>query len=211
MPRGTNRQDISVGDDGRRAFLRILSDAAKPSGAKLHCCCLTDNHVHLLFREGEEALGQGIKRIAARYALRLDAKYERNGHLLRDGLKSGPVTDDAHLLALARLTCQNPVVAGICKASEDYAWSSCREYLGVRQGCADAEMVLGMMGDSPSRQPRLLKELVSGDTGEASSTMMQGAGQTRSREGRCRSFAAATTHLPLRSLARLTDTRASGS
>jgi len=147
--RGVNRQSIFEDDSDRRAFLGMLAGAKEASGLSVLCYCLMGNHVHLLMRAGDEPLGESMKRIAVRYVLYFNAKYERSGHLFQDRFKSEPIKDEGHLLAAVRYICQNPVKAKMCKAAQDYPWSSCRELLGIGKGCTDAEEVLGMF-DSPS-------------------------------------------------------------
>ena len=167
MLRGINRQNIFEDDDDRYGFLKILATVKKTSGFKLLCYCLMDNHVHLLLLTGEEPLGQVLKRIAVRYALRFNAKYERNGHLFQDRYKSEPILQESYLLAAVRYICQNPLKARLCKAPQDYIWSSTQEYLKISNGCTDTEMVLSTFSHTIPAQVDAFAEFVQGITDES--------------------------------------------
>ena len=129
MLRGVNQQQIFEEKEDARKFLSILSACKAVSGYKLLAYCLMGNHVHLLIKEGQEPLGQVFKRIGGRYVYWYNAKYQRAGHLFQDRFKSEPVENDEYLLAVIRYIHQNPVKAGLCARSEDYPYSSWREYL----------------------------------------------------------------------------------
>ena len=99
---------------GKAAFANYNGDTAG--------CC--SGHIHLLLKEGREPLDQIFRRIGARYVYWYNWKYERSGHLFQDRYKSEPITDDAHFLAVLWYIYKKFVKAGLCKAPEDYPWSS---------------------------------------------------------------------------------------
>ena len=45
--RGNRRQPVFFSDDDRRAYLALIAEAAKSSGARCLAWCLMDNHIHL--------------------------------------------------------------------------------------------------------------------------------------------------------------------
>ena len=81
----------------------------KPYGPNytLYAYCLMSNHVHLLIREGDDALGMSVKRIASSYVYYYNHKYLRDGHLFRERFKSEPVNDMAYFVTLLRYIHQN--------------------------------------------------------------------------------------------------------
>ena len=89
------------------------------------------NHIHLLIQEGKEPIEQVMKRIATRFVYWYNIKYQRAGHLFQDRFKSEPVETDEYFLTVLRYIHQNPVKAGICKAAEQYPFSSMGEYLRI--------------------------------------------------------------------------------
>jgi len=160
MLRGINRQSIFEDDIDRRTFLDILKDVKESKGLELYCYVLMDNHVHLLIRTGEETLGASMKRIAVRYALGYNARYERSGHLFQDRFNSEPIESENHLLAAVRYICQNPLKAKLCKTAGEYPWSSYREYLGIDKGITDTKLVLEMFSQLFSEEKQAFYEFM---------------------------------------------------
>ncbi len=129
MLRGINQQQIFEDEEDNQKFLQVLKECKEVSEFQLLAYCLMGNHVHLLIREGTESLEQVFKRIGGRFVYWYNVKYQRVGHLFQDRFKSEPVDSDGYLLTVIRYIHQNPVKAGLCTRSEDYAYSSWREYL----------------------------------------------------------------------------------
>ncbi|WP_198543854.1 transposase [Petroclostridium xylanilyticum] len=91
-----------------------------------------NNHIHLLLKEGKEAISQAMKRIGASYVYWYNMKYERYGHLFQDRYKSEKVEDDKYLLTVLRYIHQNPIKAGIVEEAIKYKWSSYIEYISQK-------------------------------------------------------------------------------
>ena len=62
------------------------------------------NHVHLLIKEGSEAIGDTMKRIASSYVYYYNHKYDRVGHLFQERFKSQPVNDFKRVMGTGTLT-----------------------------------------------------------------------------------------------------------
>ena len=129
--RGINKQTIFDDAEDHKVFLQTLEQYKQKSGYKLLAYCLMGNHVHLLMKTENEALGQCFKRIGASYVYWYNMKYYRVGHLFQDRYKSEAVETDNYLKAVIRYIHRNPINAGLVKGLEDYQWSSYREYLGL--------------------------------------------------------------------------------
>ena len=145
MLRGINRQQIFMDEEDNRHFLKVLCQCREISDFSLLAYCLMGNHVHLLLQTGKEPLEQVMKRIATRYAMWYNSKYERIGHLFQDRYKSEAVKDEAYFVTVLRYILNNPVKAGICGKATDYSLSSARDYLagGGITDTAFAEEMLG--------------------------------------------------------------------
>jgi REP element-mobilizing transposase RayT len=135
--RGINQQRIFEDDEDCLRFLNDLHVAKDLSGAFALAYCLMGNHVHLIIEQGNETLGQTMKRLSVRYVAWFNMKYARAGHLFQDRFKSEAVETDAYLVTVLRYIYQNPVKAGLCKHSQDYTWSS-RRLLGRTDDLIDA-------------------------------------------------------------------------
>ena len=123
-----------------RDYERLISTLGRYkeiSQFELYAYCLMGNHIHLLIWSDYEPIGQAIKRIGDSYVFWYNKKYNRCGHLFQDRFRSIPVEDDAYFLTVLRYIIQNPVVAGICKRVEDYAYSSALDYCTAKSGLTD--------------------------------------------------------------------------
>jgi len=154
MLRGINRQSIFEDAEDFERFVEILRLNKKECGYRIYAWCLMGNHVHLVIRFGEKTPESCMKRIEIAYAVYYNRKYGRTGHLMQDRFKSEVIESDSYLYTVVRYVHQNPVKAGLCRAPEEYVWSSYRQYLadggaeGIRSRyhLADTKLVLGMYG-----------------------------------------------------------------
>lgn len=129
MLRGINQQQIFEDEEDNNKFLDVIKEYKLICDYEVYAYCLMGNHIHLLIKEGEEPLGQIMKRICTRFVYWYNVKYERKGHLFQDRYKSEPVENDEYFLAVIRYIHQNPIKAGLCNNLTDYKFSSYGEYL----------------------------------------------------------------------------------
>jgi putative transposase len=128
MIRGINQQNIFADDEDNEKFINILNAYRKKIEYEIYAYCLMGNHVHLLIKEGKEALSNTMKRIGTSYVYWYNWQYSRKGHLFQDRYKSEAVEDDAYFLTVLRYIHQNPVKARLTNNIESYKWSSYQEY-----------------------------------------------------------------------------------
>ncbi|MDI9476091.1 MAG: transposase [Natronincolaceae bacterium] len=128
MVRGINRQSIFVEDRDHSRYIKTLGEYKKEIAFELYAYCLMGNHLHLLIKEGNEKIGNTMRRIGVSYAYWHNRQYDRNGHLFQGRFKSEPVEDDTYFLTVLRYIHQNPLKAGLVSDIEDYKWSSYNEY-----------------------------------------------------------------------------------
>lgn len=149
MVRGVGHQDIFRDYDDRRRYLRILKRVVEDYCLTLYAYCLMDNHLHLLLAEGEETLGESMKRIGVAYVHGFNGKYGRHGHLFQGRYRSEAVEDDAYFITVLRYIHQNPVKVGLCHDCGAFPWSSYRAYAYGRGQLArllDTRFALELMG-----------------------------------------------------------------
>ena len=92
--------------------------------------CLMSNHVHLVaIPEEPQALGIALRRTHGRYALYLNARRDRVGHLWQNRFYSCAL-DEPHLWIALRYVERNPVRANLVARAEEYVWSSAAAHLG---------------------------------------------------------------------------------
>jgi len=124
--RGINQQRVFEDDKDFEKFIFYIGQVKEASACKLLAYCLMSNHVHLLMEEGTEQLGFTLRRLAVRYVMYFNGKYQRVGQLFQDRFQSEPVETDAYFTTVLRYILHNPVKAGLCDRPEEYAWSSQR-------------------------------------------------------------------------------------
>ncbi|WP_407402543.1 transposase [Sodaliphilus sp.] len=165
MLRGIDRRDIFRDNQDRGKFLKVLRSVTEPvdsnnkplpSYCMIHAYCLMDNHVHLLIAEGNETIGEVMKRILVSYVSYFNKRYERLGPLFQGRYRSEPVEDAGYFIKLLRYIHQNPVAAEMVASPDAYEWSSWHEYagtLGMPAVCARSFPFTGIQWDE-------IKELV---------------------------------------------------
>jgi putative transposase len=129
MIRGINQQNIFVEDEDNERFIDTLVTYQKEIEYEIYAYCLMGNHVHLLMKEGNEEIGNTMRRICVSYAYWYNWQYNRTGHLFQDRFRSEVVEDDAYFLTVLRYIHRNPLKAGLISDIGNYKWSSFKEYL----------------------------------------------------------------------------------
>lgn len=148
MVRGINRQEIFFDNEDRAKYLQSLDKARARSKCAIYAYCLMDNHLHLVMSEGEEEIGQVMKRLGSSYVHWYNRKYARVGHLFQDRFRSEVVNDERYLLAAVRYVHQNPIKAGMASHCSSYQWSSYNAYLnkGDNPNLVNTALVMGIAG-----------------------------------------------------------------
>ena len=129
--RGNNGEAIVRDDLDCLAFLRWFSRIVSREQWRVVTYCLMTNHYHLLLRPDETGFAPGMQLLNCGHARRINRKYGRWGHLFRNHYGWRAVESDEHLREACRYIVLNPVRAGLCKAPEDWPWSSYRAALDL--------------------------------------------------------------------------------
>ncbi|MEG6615169.1 transposase [Peptococcaceae bacterium 1198_IL3148] len=146
MIRGINQQNIFVDDEDNEKFIDTLARYQKEINYEIYAYCLMGNHIHLLIKEGNEALSNTMRRIGASYVYWYNWQYNRKGHLFQDRYKSEPVEDDSYFLTVLRYIHQNPLKAGLVNNIEAYKWSSYKEYI-IKAEIVNVDFTLAMFAE----------------------------------------------------------------
>ena len=143
-----DKQLLFYEEDDYNRFLETVSRYKEQTGIKVYGWCLMSNHVHLLIKEGREALSTTMKRLTVSYAWYHKSKYDVTGHLFQDRYRSENVETDEYLLTVTRYIHQNPVRTELADKCSDWRWSSCRGYYDMPyhpSSLLDSEAVLSVM------------------------------------------------------------------
>jgi REP element-mobilizing transposase RayT len=106
------------------AFMAALGRTILFEHLTLMAFCLMTTHYHLLFEAPEGALARAMKRLNWEYARSVNKRLGGRGHVVGGRYFSVPVSDTDHLLNEFKYIALNPVEAGMCKAPQDWGWSS---------------------------------------------------------------------------------------
>ncbi len=134
--RGNQKQRIFFSDEDRGFFLKILRDAHERFSAMWHLLCLMENHYHLGLETPKANLSQIMHFVNSAYSIYLNTKHERCGHIFQGRFKAILVQTGLYARTLTKYIHANPVRKGIVAKPEDFEWSSCRVYFGLRQAPA---------------------------------------------------------------------------
>lgn len=135
--RGNNRQDIFFEEENYIFFLRRLREHLVQPAAPfvtLVAYCLMPNHFHLILQPQDDDLSHHMQLFGISYTKAINKRYDRVGALFQGQFRAKRIDRNEYLLHLSRYIHLNPVRAGLVKRPEDWAFSSYREYLGLRQG-----------------------------------------------------------------------------
>jgi len=88
------------------------------------------NHYHLILETPEGNLSRALQWLNVSYAAYYNRRHHYVGHLFQGRFKAVLVDAGEYLESLSRYIHLNPVRAGITSCAWDYAWSSCRYFVG---------------------------------------------------------------------------------
>lgn len=128
--RGHRQEPIALDRQDRTRFLSTLARMTSQYGVLVHSYCLMTNHYHLILETPEGNLSRAMQWLNVSYATHHNRRHRRAGHLFQGRFKAILVDAGAYLESLSRYIHRNPVRAGMASRAWDYAWSSCRYFVG---------------------------------------------------------------------------------
>jgi putative transposase len=130
--RGTDRQAVFFTQADRGVYLDWLRTSARQAHLRILAYCLMPNHVYLVAVPDEpDSLAMALRRAHRRYAMYLNARRGRTGHLWQNRFYSCAL-DAAHFPVAIRYVERNPVRAGLAERVDQYPWSSAAAHLSGR-------------------------------------------------------------------------------
>lgn len=109
---------IELGKTKRKKLVKIL------------CYCLMPNHFHFLIKQVQEnGISAFMSQISNSYTKYFNTKYERIGSLFQGTFKAVLIENENQFLHLSRYIHLNPVTSKIVAKSEQYDWSSYKNYI----------------------------------------------------------------------------------
>ncbi len=143
MWHGIREPGLLLDEKDFRYFLAQMTKLSRCFNITLYAYCLLHTHVHMLAEPADDKLPVFMQRLGHSYATRFNWRYSTRGHVFSERYLPIAVTNDDYLITVSRYIHLNPREAGIVTRPEDYAWSSCRDYLGFRsKALIDTDSVL---------------------------------------------------------------------
>ncbi len=119
---------ILYSDEVKELFVSVVNEAKKKHKCHLKQYSVMTNHIHLLVQPGKDTnLSVMMQWILGVFALRLNKRFGRNGHVWYDRFKSKIITSFRQLVNTFNYISENPVKAGMCKNAADYYWGGLYE------------------------------------------------------------------------------------
>jgi putative transposase len=157
--RGVDQQKVFFTEADRNVYLDCITKYCAQARARILAYCLMSNHIHLVvIPEEPQSLAVAMRRTHSRYALYINARRNRVGHLWQNRFYSGAL-DDEHLWVALRYVEKNPVRANLVQHAEEYKWSSAAAHLGSdRSGSALLDWDFHAKAGGETRWRELLAE-----------------------------------------------------
>lgn len=130
--RGIRKDAIFFNDRDRLEFIHKMNEAFAKYSFVLMAYCLMPSHYHLFLQTPLPNLSAGLHWLNAAYANWLKSRHKLVGHIFQGRFKSILVETETYAINLSIYIHLNPCRWRLTKRPEDYAWSSCRDYLGIR-------------------------------------------------------------------------------
>lgn len=151
-------------DMERLWFLGRLSLVARETGWDVIAYCVLGNHFHLIVRTPEPNLGDGMRVLMGRHAVRINRSIGRKsgGPVWRDRYHSRVVTTEAYLVRGTIYVDLNAFMAGLVDDPADWPWSSFHANAGLvaPRPWHDPGVLHRCLGGTPATAPAAYGELV---------------------------------------------------
>ena len=156
MGRGIERKEIFFNYADRSDFLERLAVLVAEGALDIYAWVLMPNHFHLLCKTRSRPLSSSMRKILAGYAVNLNRRHCRYGHLFQNRYKSIVCQEDRYLKELVRYIHLNLLRAGLVKDMAElsrYPWSGHSALTGkVKREWQDTDYVLSLFSQDRYRR-----------------------------------------------------------
>ena len=187
MVRGIDKSNIFRDAEDKARFLERLGQNVQNSKCSIHAWVLMDNHVHLLFRSGQDGISAVMRKLLTWYAQYFNRRHGRKGHLFENRYKSILCDEDNYLLALVRYIHCNPIRAKIIHTMAEldrYPWSGHRALIDkVTYAWMDTATVMKQFGGAMRKARNEYRRFMQEGMGQGHDPQYSGGGLVRSLGG----------------------------
>ena len=137
--RGNYRQDLFADESAAEAFERVLDEAARRYGWRIHAYVVMRNHFHLAIELGEPNLGEGMKWLQGTWVRRFNRFRGWNDRPFEGRYKALVAEPGAGLARVCHYIYPHPLRAGSVPSERvsDYRWSSLPKFACQRSAVMD--------------------------------------------------------------------------
>ena len=133
IQRGNNRQPICITQADYQHLLVVVREAAARYRVGLHAWVLLPDEFQLILTPPDaQALPLMMQDLGRRHVRHFNATHLRSGTLWEGRYRSTVLDPDDSLLAAMACLDRQPLLRGLAPQPEDYPWSSCASYAGLR-------------------------------------------------------------------------------
>lgn len=187
MVRGIDKANIFRDVQDKARFLERLGHNVQDAKCSVCAWVLMDNHVHILFRSGQNGISAVMRKLLTWYAQYFNRRHGRKGHLFENRYKSILCDEDNYLLALVRYIHLNPVRAKIIQSMADmdkYLWSGHRAIIEkAKYPWMDIATVLSQFGDTKRQALKEYRRFMHEGMEQGHDPQYSGGGLVRSLGG----------------------------
>ena len=137
MVQGVNKEYIFENEKYIKKYLDILEKSKKMLNIEILAHCIMNNHAHfLIYVDNISELGEFMHRSNQTYSQFYNKEKNRVGVLFRNRYRVEPIYNIKYLINCIKYIHENPVKANLVSKSEDYPYSSYKDYknnVGVTQ------------------------------------------------------------------------------
>lgn len=130
--KGFRRDNIFFNDKERTVFLNKVQEACVRFNANCIAWCLVDNNYQLIINTKDANLSRFMHYLNTSYANWFRFRHSLSGPVFAGRYKSIIIDAEEYLKELTYLVHLTPVKDGIIDDPSEYEWSSCKDYLGIR-------------------------------------------------------------------------------
>lgn len=123
--RGNNKEMVFQYKEDKQLFVSLLYKYRKETDLILDTYTVMDNHFHLIImtRNSPEMLSTFMKKVCTSYAMIINRKYDRVGHIFQGRFNAKWLPYKKDLRQVRSYIKQNPVKEGRVKKAKEYPWS----------------------------------------------------------------------------------------
>jgi putative transposase len=156
-----NNREFLFTDSSFAPFLRILQEARARFPLRLYDYCLMTNHVHLLFKAGQDdTLSKAMHWLSTSFVRRFNKAAGRKGHLWEGRFRSTIIEEATSFFRCLAYIDLNPVRARMTATPLDYRWSGHRALRAEDAAQLDVHPLYLDLGPDPASRHRAYCELL---------------------------------------------------